>query len=60
MALNVDPWASWTDDALIEYEQLLYDQEVDGSDNWEERDAVLWEMNWRGLMNQKQAKGVAT
>ena len=38
-----------TDQQLIELEQALYDDEVDGADNWFMRDKVLWEMNARGL-----------
>lgn len=42
-------WAEMSDEALMEYEQRLYDREVDGEDTWFERDQVLWEMNRRGL-----------
>lgn len=41
------PFADWTTEALIEYEQGLYDDEVRGEDTWFERDQVLWELNRR-------------
>jgi hypothetical protein len=44
-----DEWAHWSDEALRDYEDALYDREVDGHDTWFERDRVLWEMNRRGL-----------
>jgi hypothetical protein len=44
-----DQWASWSDAALLEYEEQLYDLEVAGDDVWSMRDAVLWEINRRGL-----------
>lgn len=43
-------WSNWTDEALLEYEERLYDQERDGEDTWAERDEVLWEINRRGIL----------
>ena len=43
-------WADWTDEHLMEFEQSLFDDEVDGSDNWELRETVLSEMRKRGLI----------
>ena len=42
-------FTNWTDEALLEYEERLYDQEVEGTNTWELRDAVIWEINRRGL-----------
>lgn len=42
-------WASWTDEALRDFEQSLYDEEAEGGNTWELRDEVLWEMNRRGF-----------
>ena len=42
-------WSGLSDQALLEYEEWLYDQEVAGEDVWYIRDQVLWEMNRRGL-----------
>ena len=42
-------FADWTDAALLEYEERLYDQECEGDDTWELRDAVICEINRRGL-----------
>jgi len=36
-----------TYEELVEYEQWLYEREVDGDDVWFERDQVLWELNRR-------------
>ena len=44
-----DEWEGWSDQALIDYEESLYDQEVDGDDVWFLRDRALNEMNRRGL-----------
>lgn len=44
-----DEFSELTDDQLIALEERLYDDEVDGDDNWHFRDRVLWEMNFRGL-----------
>ena len=44
-----DRWFGWSDEALIEYEERLYDEECEGGNTWEVRDEVLWEMNRRGL-----------
>ena len=41
------PFADWTTEALVEYEQSLYDDEVNGEDTWDIRDQVLWELNYR-------------
>ncbi len=43
------PYADWATEALEEYEQHLYDQEIAGEDTWFERDQVLWELNLRSL-----------
>lgn len=40
------PFSAWTE-ALVEYEQRLYDEEVAGEDTWFERDQILWELNRR-------------
>lgn len=40
----MDDFASWSTDALIDYEERLYDDEVAGEDTWFERDKVLWEL----------------
>jgi len=43
-------WADWSDAALLEHEQHLYDLEFEGQEwAWEARDEVLWEINRRGL-----------
>lgn len=42
-------FAEWSDKDLLDYEERLYDFELEGEDTWEERDKVLWEMNRRGL-----------
>lgn len=42
-------FTDWTDAALLEYEERLYDQEREGADTWEIRDAVIWEINRRSL-----------
>lgn len=39
----------WTDAALLEYEESLYDRECEGENTWERRDAVIWEIIRRGL-----------
>lgn len=49
MAEREDRFSDWSDQALLEYEERLYDDEIGGNDTWAERDAVLWEMNRRGL-----------
>jgi hypothetical protein len=42
------PYADWTTEALKEYEERLYDRELEGEDVWFERDqVVLWELNRR-------------
>lgn len=41
------PYDDWTTEALLEYEEALYDEEVAGGDTWAERDQVLWELNRR-------------
>lgn len=45
-----------TDAELIAYEERLYDDEVDGNDTWFQRDRVLWEMNKRGLMDDRSIR----
>ena len=53
MAL-IDEWAGWSDQQLLDYEEWLYDREVDGENTWAQRDAVIWEMNRRdGLCGRK-------
>jgi hypothetical protein len=42
-------YADWTTEALMEYEERLSDDEVDGKDTWFDRDQVLWELNRRGF-----------
>ncbi len=39
-----DDLSTWTTEALREYEERLYDQELDGEDVWFLRDKVLWEL----------------
>lgn len=41
------PFADWSTDALKEYEERLYDDEVAGEDTWFERDQILWELTYR-------------
>lgn len=41
------PFVDWSTEALVEYEQRLYDDEITGEDTWFERDQVLWELNRR-------------
>jgi hypothetical protein len=42
------PYADWSTEALRDYEQRLYAEEVAGDeDNWFERDKVLWELGRR-------------
>lgn len=43
------PYADWTTEALLNYEQFLYDAEIDGDDTWPDRDQVLWELNSRNF-----------
>lgn len=45
-----------TDNELDNYEQALYELEVDGEDTWFERDQVLWEINYRE--QDREAKNV--
>jgi len=49
-------FAGWTTEALIAYEERLYDDEVAGEDIWFERDQVLWELNLRDFGNGEQRK----
>jgi len=51
------PYADWSDEALLDYEQSLYDQEIAGGDTWYLRDQVLWEMNWRKLFSAPETAG---
>lgn len=48
-----DPWANWSDEALLEYEERLYDDELAGDDTWFLRDQVLWEINRRNRWAKK-------
>lgn len=43
------PYADWTMEALKDYEERLYDDEIDGEDVWYIRDQILWELNYRGF-----------
>ena len=47
MAASKLPYAEWTTEALKDYEEWLYDCEVEGEDVWFERDQVLWELSRR-------------
>lgn len=47
----MNEFAEMTDEQLLAREEFLYDCELEGQDTWAERDAVLWEMNRRGLCN---------
>jgi hypothetical protein len=47
-------FADWTNEQLAEYESDLYEREIRGEDTWEQRDAVLWEMNRRGMTERKR------
>ena len=49
---NDDEWADWTDDQLRDYEHRLFDDEQNGDNNWELREAVILEMNRRGMMDR--------
>lgn len=44
-----NPWEGWSNQQLLDYENRLYDDEVNGDDTWFQRDQVLNEMNRRGL-----------
>lgn len=50
------PYADWTTEALVEYEQSLYDDEVAGEDTWHTRDQVIWELNQRGAFDREKAR----
>jgi hypothetical protein len=41
------PYADWTTEALLAFEEQLYDDEASGDDTWFIRDQVLWELNYR-------------
>lgn len=45
-----DEWKDWTDEALEEYEQRLYDREAEGDNCWELREDVLKEMRRRNMI----------
>lgn len=45
-----DDWADWSDEQLLDYLDRLYDQECEGADNWAEQEAVIAEINGRGLV----------
>lgn len=47
MIVRDDKFSTWTTEALIDYEEQLYDMEIEGEDTWFERDQVLWELNSR-------------
>lgn len=47
-----DDLSAWTTEALREYEERLYDQEVAGEDVWFLRDKVLWELASRAPVSQ--------
>lgn len=53
MSDAADDWSDWTDEALLAYEERLYDEKIEGADTWELRDQVLWEINRRGLWEKK-------
>jgi hypothetical protein len=40
-------YEDWSYERLLDYEEQLYDQELDGENVWFERDKVLWEINLR-------------
>ena len=45
---NHRPYKNWTTEALKEYEERLYDDEVNGNkEAWFQRDQILWELNYR-------------
>ncbi len=46
-------YADWTIQQLRDYEENLYDREIEGEDVWFERDKILWELNYRKLENLK-------
>lgn len=45
----VEKYRDMTDEQLREFERHLYDEEVDGDDNWEIREEVILVLNFRGL-----------
>jgi len=47
-----DDLTTWTTEALREYEERLYDQEVAGEDVWFLRDKVLWELTRRATLSR--------
>lgn len=56
----MDRFTKWTTEALRDYEERLYDQEVSGLDTWFERDQVLWELNKRHCAAPTSAQHAAT
>jgi hypothetical protein len=46
----MNEWDDWSDEALIEYEQGLFDDEMAGQDTWFWREAALEEMRRRELI----------
>jgi hypothetical protein len=46
---DVDDLSTWTIEALLDYEEFLYDLEIEGEDVWADRDQVLWELNRRNF-----------
>ncbi len=53
--MSTENFDGWTNEQLAEYESDLYERETRGEDTWEQRDAVLWEMNYRGMMTRQKA-----
>ncbi len=43
----VNPFNDMSDEELVQYEESLYDREVEGEDVWHDRDQVLWELSRR-------------
>jgi hypothetical protein len=53
MSTENNGFEDWTDEQLAQWESNLYEMEARGEDTWELRDAVLWEMNRRGMMERR-------
>lgn len=49
--VEYDEFKIYSDQALLDLEDELYDDEVDGMHNWYFRDKVINEINRRGLWN---------
>jgi hypothetical protein len=56
MSTENNGFEDWTDEQLAQWESDLYEMEARGEDTWELRDAVLWEMNRRGMMDPTKAR----